>query len=104
MRGTWRRLGPLVGLVLFLLALAYLWRELRSLTIADIWSTIHGLPLTNLGLAIALTLVNYAVLTGYDQLAFVYLNRAFPRWQIGIASFVGYALSNNLGLDRKSVV
>jgi hypothetical protein len=48
-------------------------------------------------LAVAFTLCNYAVLTGYDQLGFVYLRRRFPRWQISMASFVGYAISNAVG-------
>jgi phosphatidylglycerol lysyltransferase len=92
-----RRLAPLIGVALFVVALLYLWRELRTLTMAELWRTTQTLPVSLLGLAIALTLVNYAVLTGYDQLAFIYLNRAVPRWQIGLASFVGYAISNNLG-------
>ena len=98
MTTAWRRLLPLVGLVLFTAALAYLWRELHQLSAAELWVPVRALPAANLGLAAALTLVDYAVLTGYDQLAFIYLERTFPRWQIGIASFVGYAISNNLGL------
>ena len=97
MGGPWRRLGPLIGLALFIVALLYLWTELRALSPAQIERTMQAMPLSQVGLAIALTLVNYAVLTGYDQLAFIYLNRHFPRWQIGLASFVGYAISNNLG-------
>ena len=97
MGGPWRRLGPLIGLALFIVALLYLWTELRALSPAQIGRTMQAMPLSQVGLAIALTLVNYAVLTGYDQLAFIYLNRHFPRWQIGLASFVGYAISNNLG-------
>ena len=93
-----RRLTPLLGLVLFAVAVVYLWRELHDLTLAEFWRGTGTLASEDLGLAIALTLVNYVVLTGYDQLAFVYLNKSFPRWQIGMASFVGYAVSNNLGL------
>src|ERR1044071_6421235 len=97
MRGSWRRLGPFVGLLLFGVALFYLWSELRALSLARIGRTVQAMPLSHVGLAIALTLVNYAVLTGIDQLAFISLSRRFPRWQIGLASFIGYAISNNLG-------
>jgi phosphatidylglycerol lysyltransferase len=97
MAALWRRLVPLLGVVLFGVALAYLWHELRSVGAGELWRTLTILPSSHLGLAATLTAVNYIVLTGYDQLAFVYLNRSFPRWQIGMASFVGYALSNNLG-------
>ena len=97
MSGSWRRFGPLIGVALFVVALFYLWTELRTLSLAQIGRTMQAMPLSHVGFAVALTLVNYAVLTGYDQLAFLYLNRKFPRWQIGLASFVGYAISNNLG-------
>ncbi len=97
MSPRWRRLTPLLGVAVFAIAVAYLWNELRGLTFAHLLATITQLPSKRLGLALALTLTNYAVLTGYDQLAFVYLRRSFPRWQISMASFVGYAISNNLG-------
>ena len=38
-----------------------------------------------------------AILTGYDQLAFVYIGRTISRWQVAMASFVGYAIANNVG-------
>jgi phosphatidylglycerol lysyltransferase len=91
------RLRAWISLALFAAAVAYLWREIDALSGAQLWRTIHGLPVSKIGLAAALTLVNYGVLTGYDQLAFVYLGRRFPRWQISLASFVGYAISNSLG-------
>jgi phosphatidylglycerol lysyltransferase len=97
MAALWRRLVPVLGVLLFGFALAYLWTELRALSVVELARTLKTLPLSHLGLAAVLTVVNYIVLTGYDQLAFVYLRRSFPRWQIGMASFVGYAISNNLG-------
>ena len=97
MTALWRRLAPFIGPALFSVALVYLWRELHTLGPDELSETVRALPVSHLGLAAALTLVDYAVLTGYDQLAFIYLERAFPRWQIGIASFVGYAISNSMG-------
>ena len=43
------------------------------------------------------TFLNYLILTGYDQLAFLYIRRPIARWQIAMASFVGYAIANNVG-------
>ncbi|MFI5178190.1 MAG: bifunctional lysylphosphatidylglycerol flippase/synthetase MprF [Vicinamibacterales bacterium] len=91
------RLATLLGAVLFLAALFVLHRELQDLTLADLANSLGRLPNPALALALLLTAVNYAVLTGYDQLAFIYLGRMFPRWQISMASFVGYAIANNVG-------
>ncbi|HUL72468.1 MAG TPA: bifunctional lysylphosphatidylglycerol flippase/synthetase MprF [Vicinamibacterales bacterium] len=91
------RLAPVLGAILFVAALFVLREELRGLTLADLSSSFARLPNAALALALLLTAVNYTVLTGYDQLAFIYLGRAFPRWQISMASFVGYAIANNFG-------
>ena len=49
-----------------------------------------------------LTAVNYAVLTGYDFLAFAYLGRSLPWRRVAVASFVAYAISNNVGFGMLS--
>lgn len=78
-------------------SLFFLRHELQNLTFSQVVHTLRALPWSALGLAVAFTLGNYAVMTGYDQLGFVYLQRRFPRWQISMASFVGYAISNAVG-------
>jgi phosphatidylglycerol lysyltransferase len=93
----WHRLSPLVGLLLFAAALWVLGREVRHLSLAGLWASIRELPASALLLSAGFTFANYAILTGYDQLAFVYIRRPMPRWQISVASFVGYAIANNVG-------
>jgi phosphatidylglycerol lysyltransferase len=97
MNSWWRRLTPFLGVALLALALFALWHEFRQTTFADVSRSIAAVPASAILLAIAFTFANYLVLTGYDQLAFVYLKRSFPRWQISAVSFVAYALSNTLG-------
>ena len=48
-------------------------------------------------LAALFTFLNYLILTGYDQLAFLYIRRPIAKWQMAMASFVGYAIANNVG-------
>src|SRR5689334_2553748 len=43
MTSFWRRLGPLVGIALFVVALLYLWRELHALTLTELWRTTQGI-------------------------------------------------------------
>jgi len=93
----WRRVSPLLGLLLFAAALWVLNREVRHLSLHGLSEAIRALPRSAVALAVTYTAINYVILTGYDQLAFVYIGRAISRWQVAMASFVGYAIANNVG-------
>jgi phosphatidylglycerol lysyltransferase len=93
----WQRLSPVIGLLLFAAALWVLSREVRHLSLHGLSAALRALPGSTLLMAVGLTVLNYAILTGYDQLAFVYIRRPMPKWQIAVASFVGYAIANNVG-------
>ena len=45
---------------------------------------------------------NYAVLTGYDFLAFMYIGRHPPWRRVVMTSFLAYAISNNVGFAMLS--
>jgi phosphatidylglycerol lysyltransferase len=94
---VWRRLTPFIGLALFLIALWVLDRELQAIRFQDLTAELSRARRTSLMAALALTALNYLVLTCYDQLAFVYVRRKLSRSRIALASFVGYALSNSIG-------
>ena len=59
-------------------------------------------PPSRLGLAVGLTALNYAALTGYDLLAFAYIGKTLPRVRVALASFLAYAISNNVGFAMLS--
>jgi phosphatidylglycerol lysyltransferase len=101
--GRARRVLPaLVGLVLLPVALEVLRVELRTVTWPELTAAVAGIPRRQLVLAIALTVLNYLVLTGYDQLAFVYIGKPLSRARIAAASFLAYAVANNVGLSALS--
>src|SRR5215212_3823649 len=93
----WTRLSPVLGLLLFAAALWVLNREVRHLSLHTLSDAIRSMPRTAVALAAFLTVLNYIILTCYDQLAFVYIRRPTSRWQVAMASFVGYAIANNVG-------
>jgi phosphatidylglycerol lysyltransferase len=97
MSSWWRRLTPLLGVALLIAAVYALQDQLKTHTLGELWRAIASLPPAAIGLAILLTIVNYAILTGYDQLAFQYLGKPLAWWRVTLASFVGYSISNNLG-------
>src|SRR5437016_719656 len=52
-----------------------------------------------IALRVALTLAGYLMMTGYDTLAFRYIRHPLPYRKIALASFIGYAFNNNVGLS-----
>ena len=98
-----RQAAPvLIGLFLFVVAMEVLRVELRAVTWRDLSTDIWQTPPTQLLLATALTALNYLVLTAYDFLAFAYIGTALPRLRIAAASFLAYAISDNVGFAMLS--
>jgi phosphatidylglycerol lysyltransferase len=98
MKGKWRQLvGLLAGAGLFALALWVLHTILRDYHYHQITRELAAIPGQNLIWAVALTLLNYLVLTGYDWLALKYIKRSLDYNRVALASFISYAFSQNLG-------
>jgi phosphatidylglycerol lysyltransferase len=91
--------GPVLGLVLFSLALWVLHNELKTYHLQDILQQAKSLPLHRISWAFLLTIFSYLIMTGYDSLALQYINHPLPYIRTAFASFVGYAFSNNIGLS-----
>jgi len=94
-----RSIGPLLGLLLFAIALWVLHNELRQYHYHDIVRELKALPIRHLFFAFELTILSYLIMTGYDILALRYIQYPLPYRKIAFASFIGYAFSNNIGLS-----
>ena len=95
-------LPALVSLAVFLAALAVLRVELRVVRWPALIGDVFATPWPRLLLALALTAVNYAVLTGYDLLAFAWIGSPLPRRRIAGAAFVAYGISHTVGFAALS--
>ncbi|MEO7271863.1 MAG: bifunctional lysylphosphatidylglycerol flippase/synthetase MprF [Vicinamibacterales bacterium] len=103
MLSTARRYGPVAaGLLVFAIALRVLRTELHGVSWHQLSADIARVHPSRLALALLLTTINYAVLTGYDFLAFTYIGKRLPRAQVAFASFLSYAVSNNIGFAMLS--
>ncbi len=91
-----------IGLVLFLVALEVLRVELHTVSWRELTADVARTPRSQLGFALILTAINYAALTGYDLLAFAYIGKTLPRARIALASFLAFAISNNVGFTMLS--
>jgi len=91
------RIGAMLGLLLFAGALWVLHHQLKAYRFHDIIQNLENLPGKRLFAALALTFLSYLVMTGYDALALRYVRHALPYRKFGLASFISYAFSNNMG-------
>jgi phosphatidylglycerol lysyltransferase len=92
-----RGLTPVAGLAVFAAAMHVLHRELRAVT----WDTLsadvaHTSPAI-VAWALSLTALNYAVLTGYDFIAFASIGKRLARARVAATAFLAYAVANNVG-------
>lgn len=94
-----RVLWPAVAVLLFLLAAWALHQELKAYRYHDIMVSLHRLSASRVALALGFTILNYVVLTWYDLLALRYIQRKLEYGKVFLASFIGYAFSNNVGLS-----
>lgn len=94
-----KTLGPGLSLILFAAAVWLLHNELRTYHLKDILHAFDAIPAAHLCAAAGLTILSYAVMTGYDVLALRYIQHPLSYSKIGLAGFIGYAFSNNIGLS-----
>jgi len=97
-----RRFAPFVSLAVFVLALWALHREFAHLHLRDVMAKIAALPTASIVAAIGLTMASYLVLTGYDALSLRFIGKRLQIRRSALASFLGYAVSQNVGLTLVS--
>lgn len=94
-----RHFGSILAVTLFAVALWVLHHELEAYDIEDILAYLKELPSARLTFALFLTALDYLIMSGYDFLALRYIKHHLHYRKIALASFVGYAFSNNIGLS-----
>src|SRR3954471_3592566 len=95
----WPFLRPLLMIALFAIALRILGTTLTHYRWHDVILYLAALPRMQVALSVLLTLAGYMTMTGYDTLAFRYIKHPLPYRKIALASFIGYAFNNNVGLS-----
>ena len=92
-----RVVGPVVGLTLFVLAVAVLHRELHAYRASDIATEFRSIPTRRVLAAICTAVGSYVAVTLYDVLAMRSVGRRLRYRAIALTSFVAATFSNNLG-------
>jgi len=92
-------LGPALGIALLGLAFLILRREFHTYHLSDVLGHLRAIPTPHLLGALALTVLGYFVLTGYDTLALRSVGSPLPYRRIALSSFVAYVFSHNIGIS-----
>lgn len=99
MRKASTPLGFVVSMVLFALAIWFLWRTTAEYDFSQVLKTMLNVPPHILLFAAFLSAISYAILVFYDVLAFHYLWHPLSYRSIVFASFICQAFTNNIGLS-----
>jgi phosphatidylglycerol lysyltransferase len=91
------RMGPVVAIAVFGVAILLLHRELGAYSYRDITRAIEALSPSQLALGIGFTVLAYAVFPGYDAVALSYIRHPLPFRRTALGSFIAYSFSQTLG-------
>lgn len=94
-----RFVSYLLPAIIFALALWTLDKQMHHLRLSYVLESIAGIPLSHIGIAIGLTFLSYAVLTGYDYLAARHINQVLPYKQAARTSFISKSISHTAGFN-----
>lgn len=87
----------MMGILLFSVSVWAIRRELNHYDIDDIWQSFSRISDGYVVWAIALTGLNYCMLTGYDTLAARYVQLPLPYRKTALVATLSYAISNTVG-------
>lgn len=90
---------PLFGFLVFVFALRVLHHSLAHYHYHDVVRSLRHIPPLRVFLALLFAFCGYFAMTGYDSLALLYVRHSLSYRRIAIASFIGYAVSNTVGLS-----
>ena len=85
--------GPLFVLTMLVGALWLLHNELKQYDLKDFLDGFAEIPAPHLWLAVALTVLNYLILVGYDILGVKYVGHPMHLAKVALGSFLGYAVA-----------
>jgi len=72
-------------------------QQLQKYPLEDVIHSIAAIPGQSIGLAIALTALNYFILTSYDTLAVRFVRHPLPYRKTALVAAISYGISNTVG-------
>lgn len=94
-----KAIGATAATLLFVAGLFVLYDRLHEFHYHELAAGLASIPRIRILIALALTILNYAVLAAYDGLALVFLRTRLRFAKTALASFVAYAINNSAGFS-----
>ncbi|MGF1513499.1 MAG: lysylphosphatidylglycerol synthase domain-containing protein [Elainellaceae cyanobacterium] len=94
-----RLIPPLLSLAVFALCAWAIRQELERYRPQDILQSIQAIPSASIASAIALVILSYLTLTGYDTLAVRFARHPLPYRRTALAAVLAYAISRTAGFS-----
>ncbi len=92
-----RRLGALLTVAVFALALWLISKALARYDLDDILGALSATPATTFGMAVLLAVSSVFALGGFDWLAIRHLGRVMHPWRVFLGSFMSHGVSHTAG-------
>ena len=97
MNKTLHKITPLISVCLLIAAGWFLYKETQKTTLEAVIEQIRAIPARSVVMALILVIVNYAVLSMFDTLAFFYIGHPMPFRRTLLMGFICHAFGNSIG-------
>ena len=91
--------SDLLIFALFVVGIIVFYRQIQHINLHDLVIQLKALPVSKFVLAFIFTIGGYLALVGYDWSALRYIGKKLPLPLIAFTSFIGYSLSNTIGVS-----
>lgn len=95
-----RQIIPIIFIIaLFSISIMSIVSELKKDSIESVWLYLQNIPRGHKINALAMTILGYGLMTGYDWLGFAHIRQKLSAWKIGFTAFISYAVGNTVGFS-----
>jgi len=91
--------SDLLIFILFVVGIMVFYRQIQHINLHDLLIQLKALPVSKFIFAFIFTIGGYLALVGYDWSALRYIGKKLPLPFIAFTSFIGYSLSNTIGIS-----
>ena len=93
------QISNIVVFVLFVAGIVIFYKQISHINFHDLLSQMKAMPAHHFLLAFVFTICGYCALIGYDWSALRYIDKKLPLPFVAFTSFMGYSLSNTIGVS-----
>lgn len=93
------QLSNVIVFALFVAGIVIFYKQISHINFHDLVNQMKAMPAKHFFLAILFTIGGYAALIGYDWSALKYIGKKLPLPFVAFTSYIGYSLSNTIGVS-----